>query len=77
MCSAKVAELMDILGVPDELDGTISMIQGWICANEVEKRSEQFQVQGFRDSVKEIWNKLKAYSKFYRKMNCGKMTKLK
>ena len=31
VCSAKVAELMDILGVPDELDGTISMIQKWIC----------------------------------------------
>ena len=69
MCSAKVAELMDILGVPDELDGTISMIQGWICSGDDEPqalalRSEEIQLQGFVDTVKTLWNKMKSMSTF-------------
>merc|ERR1711935_799653 len=68
VCSAKVAELCDILGVPDELDGTISMIQGWICSGDDEPqalalRSEEIQLQGFVDTVKTLWNKMKSMSK--------------
>jgi len=68
VCSAKVAELMDILGVPDELDGTIAMIQRWICSGDDEPealalRSEEIQLQGFVDTVKTLWNKMKSMSK--------------
>ena len=67
VCSKKLPELMDILGLPDQLDGAVEMAQQWLCAEEEvpvsHPRLNAAALKGFRDQVKRMYERIKAYGK--------------
>ena len=67
VCSAKLQELLDILGLPEKLDGAVELAQQWLCG---EPEALMFNphlhdaaLQGFTDEVKRIYALAKAYGK--------------
>nr|AFK75441.1 putative secretory peptide-31 [Pleurobrachia bachei] len=64
VCSAKLHELLDILGLPDELDGAVQLAQSWMCGGDdvvTSVASADIALQGWMDKMKEIYNTLKTY----------------
>ena len=65
VCSAKLHELLDILGLPDELDGAVQMAQSWLCGGSddvvTSLATTDMALQGWTDKIREIYNNLKAY----------------
>lgn len=65
VCSAKLQDLMDILGLPNELDGAVALAQSWLCGESVQglAASSDLELAGisdFLDTVKAIFNSLVA-----------------
>ena len=67
VCSKKLQELMDILGLPDQLDGAVEVAQQWLCGEEEAlMASSQLHVAAISDfveEVKRIYGLIKAYGK--------------
>ena len=63
MCGQTVSELLELLGLPDVLDGIVATARGWICNSILSKRAaiaEQPQaLQGYFDTLVQIYYKLK------------------
>ena len=65
MCGQTVSELIDLLGLPDFLDGIVATARGWIC-DALSAPAQVSQVdayQGYLDTLKEIIAKLKQLGK--------------
>merc|ERR1719342_1986829 len=66
VCTAKLQDLMDLLGLPDLLDGAVKMAQDWVCGGEDEGLKttslQTIYVSGFIDTVKRIFAAFKDYS---------------
>ena len=54
---------MDLLGVPDDLDGAVSMAQKMICGLTSTALASADDLRGFFDTVQEIFYKLVEMSK--------------
>ena len=76
VCSARLQELLDVLGVPDDLDGAVKMAQKYFCGGDdiPERKSvsmhyttkkELIAMQAFPDIVKDVYEKLKKYLKSF------------
>ncbi|KAL5252756.1 hypothetical protein ACHWQZ_G015504 [Mnemiopsis leidyi] len=67
VCSAKLQELLDILGLPDKLDGAVELAQEWLCGEKealmARPELRDVALQGFMDEVKRIYALAKAYGK--------------
>ena len=67
VCSAKLQELLDILGLPDKLDGAVELAQEWLCGDKealmAKPELRDVALQGFIDEVKRIYELAKAYGK--------------
>jgi len=65
LCTTKLQDLLDTLGLPDALDGAVEMAQNAICGFfSVQKRSSEVDFlleASFIDTVKRIYNQLKEY----------------
>ena len=54
---------------PSNTTCQVTLAQKWVCSGEEPEvklalRSEEHQLEGFVDTVKELWNKMKSMSKF-------------
>merc|ERR1712043_59461 len=59
VCGQTVSELIDLLGLPDFLDGIVATARGFICnALSLEARSDVLQGEGYFDTLMEIVQKL-------------------
>ncbi|KAL5261901.1 hypothetical protein ACHWQZ_G007566 [Mnemiopsis leidyi] len=61
VCGQTVSELIDLLGLPDFLDGMVVTARGYICdalGSEVEDLPLSYEVEGFFDTLEEIIEKL-------------------
>ena len=61
VCGQTVSELIDLLGLPDFLDGMVVTARGYICdalGSEVEDEPLSYEVEGFFDTLEEIIEKL-------------------
>jgi hypothetical protein len=67
VCSAKLQELLDILGLPDKLDGAVELAQEWLCGEKeallANPQLHDAALKGFRDEVLRIYELAKAYGK--------------
>eukprot|EP00116_Pleurobrachia_bachei_P006684 sb/3466946/ len=65
VCGQTVSELLELLGLPDVLDGIVATARGWICNSILSKRAavvaaEQPEaLQGYFDTLISIYYKLK------------------
>ena len=63
VCGQTVSELLELLGLPDILDGLVATARGWICNSILSKRSLVAQhpqaLQGYFDTLIAIYYKLK------------------
>jgi len=59
VCGSTVTELIQLLGLPDFLDGIVATARGFICsALSLEARSDVLQGEGLFDTLMEIFMKL-------------------
>ena len=71
VCSARLQELLDVLGVPDDLDGAVKMAQNYFCGGDdiPQKRSasggeaDLQSIADFWQRVVEYYRKLKTYTR--------------
>ena len=54
-----MTELIDLLGLPDFLDGIVATARGFVCnALSLQARSDVLQGEGYFDTLMEIFQKL-------------------
>ena len=59
VCGQTVTELIELLGLPDFLDGIVATARGYICdALGSEAVPISYEVEGFFDTIEEIIEKL-------------------
>merc|ERR1712025_738377 len=59
VCGQTVSELIDLLGLPDFLDGIVATARGFVCsALSLKARSTALQGEGYFDTLMEIFQKL-------------------
>jgi hypothetical protein len=65
VCGQTVTELIELLGLPDFLDGIVATARSFVCsALSLEVRSEVLQGDGYFDTLMEIFQKLLQLGKF-------------
>ena len=68
VCGQTVSELIDLLGLPDFLDGIVATARGFVCSAlsarlQVRDVAEPAALQGYFDTLKQIILKLKELGK--------------
>ena len=66
VCGQTVSELIDLLGLPDFLDGIVATARGFICSAlslQVRDASQPQALQGYFDTLRQIILKLKELGK--------------
>jgi len=59
VCGSTVTELIELLGLPDFLDGIVATARGFVCsALSLEARSDALQEGGYFDTLMEVFMKL-------------------
>lgn len=66
ICSSQLKQLMELLGLPADMDGAVEMAQQTICGGEVLRNSvEERHLKGFIDTVLKLVEKLRDLGQGY------------
>merc|ERR1712212_609908 len=72
VCSSKLEELLELLGIPDDLDGAVHLAQKWACGGDPEELAKRAELElqerawaDFIDKAKSAFDKLKEKTKTF------------